>query len=49
MPKLKECLYCNRTFSRIEFPQTFKRMVTCGSAECAAQRRYYMWKKRTRK
>jgi hypothetical protein len=42
----KICPYCNKRFNKIEFPQSFDRMITCGSVECMGKRRRFMWKQK---
>jgi hypothetical protein len=42
----KHCAICNNEFARIDFPQCFDRMVTCGNPECEGKRRKEKWKSR---
>jgi len=35
----KICRFCGSYFTDIDFPSQFDRMVTCGSTECAGNRR----------
>ena len=42
----KECVICGKEFSRIDYPQCFDRMVTCGNIECMGKRRYQKWRLR---
>ncbi len=44
--KTKECRYCKKRFSDIDFPRSFERMITCGSIECMGKRRRELWEKR---
>lgn len=44
--KTKLCRYCKKSFSEIDFPSTFDRQLTCGSVECAGERRRELWRKR---
>ncbi len=37
--KTKICRFCGESFSEIDFPAQFERMVTCGNTECAGNRR----------
>lgn len=30
----KKCKYCNKIYSKADFPRCFNRMITCGSLEC---------------
>ncbi|HLC96579.1 MAG TPA: hypothetical protein VJH97_04615 [Candidatus Nanoarchaeia archaeon] len=42
----KICPYCENVFTRIDYPQNFHRMVTCGSVECMGIRRRQLWQQR---
>lgn len=39
MKESKNCKYCGESFSKIDFPSTFHRRITCGSTECIGNRR----------
>ncbi|MBS3097421.1 hypothetical protein J4209_01350 [Candidatus Woesearchaeota archaeon] len=43
----KKCVYCNCYFSRMDFPKTFDRQLTCGCVVCEGIRRKELFKKRT--
>ncbi len=43
---IKTCVICGEEFSRIDFPRSFNRMVTCGTSKCAGERRKAKWKER---
>jgi len=38
-----------KTYTDLDFPQQFERMVTCGSTECMGKRRKENWKVRYEK
>jgi hypothetical protein len=43
---IKVCKYCNSKFHRMDFPQCFNRMITCGGVECEGKRRKELWRKK---
>jgi len=42
----KKCIHCKKRFFDLDFPSTFDRQLTCGSVECAGERRRELWRKR---
>ncbi|MBU0627766.1 MAG: hypothetical protein KKC75_01130 [Nanoarchaeota archaeon] len=43
---IKKCIYCGTEFTKIDFPDQFDRMVTCGDPKCKGIRRRELFKKR---